>query len=63
MASFLIEPVFPASTPEALARYGHNATRGGDPYYFGSAKCIEWQPDGNLAGAGDHRREAFVAGV
>ncbi len=60
---FLIEPFFPASMPEALASYGHKARRGGDPYFFGSAKCIEWLPTGNLAGAGDHRREAFVAGV
>ncbi len=60
---FLIEPFFPASMPEQLARYGHKARRGGDPYFFGSAKCIEWLDNGNLAGAGDHRREAFVAGV
>ncbi len=60
---FLIEPFFPASMPEALATYGHKTRRGGDPYFFGSAKCIEWLPTGNLAGAGDHRREAFVAGV
>ena len=60
---FLIEPFFPAAMPEALAAYGHKARRGGDPYFFGSAKCIEWLGTGNLAGAGDHRREAFVAGV
>ncbi len=60
---FLIEPSFPASMTEELARNGHTAKRGGDAYYFGSAKCIEWLPTGNLAGAGDHRREAFAAGV
>ena len=60
---FLIEPFFPASMPEALAKYGHKARRGGDPYFFGSAKCIEWLDSGNLAGAGDHRREAFAAGL
>ena len=60
---FLIEPSFPAAMPEALARLGHQARRGGDPYFYGSAKAIEWLPSGTLAGAGDHRREAFVAGV
>ncbi len=60
---FLIEPFFPEAMPEQLARYGHKARRGGDPYFFGSAKCIEWLENGNLAGAGDHRREAFVAGI
>ncbi len=60
---FLIEPSFPEAMPEALARYGHKTRRGGDPYFFGSAKCIEWLPSGNLAGAGDHRREAFVVGL
>lgn len=60
---FLIEPFFAADVPEKLARYGHKVRRGGDPYFFGSAKCIEWLPSGNLAGAGDHRREAFAAGL
>jgi gamma-glutamyltranspeptidase len=60
---FLIEPFFPETMPAALAKLGHNARRGGDPYFFGSAKAIEWLASGNLAGAGDHRREAFVAGV
>ncbi len=60
---FLVEPFFPETMPAALASYGHAARRGGDPYFFGSAKCIEWLASGNLAGAGDHRREAFVAGI
>jgi gamma-glutamyltranspeptidase len=60
---FLIEPFFPETMPAELARWGHTARRGGDPYFFGSAKCVEWLAGGNLAGAGDHRREAFVAGV
>ena len=60
---FLIENFFPASMPDDLAKLGHKATRGGDSYYYGSAKAIEWLASGNLAGAGDHRREAFVAGV
>jgi gamma-glutamyltranspeptidase/glutathione hydrolase len=59
---FLIEPLFPAGMAEALAKLGHRAERGGDSYYFGSAKCVEWLPSGNLAGGGDHRREAFAAG-
>jgi gamma-glutamyltranspeptidase/glutathione hydrolase len=60
---FLIEPSFPESMIETLAAMGHKARRGGDPYFFGSAKAIEWLPSGNLAGAGDHRREAFVLGA
>jgi gamma-glutamyltranspeptidase/glutathione hydrolase len=60
---FLIEPFFAPEVPERLANYGHKVRRGGDPYFFGSAKCIEWLPTGNLAGAGDHRREAFAAGT
>ena len=47
----------------ALAAMGHDARRGGDPYYYGSAKAIEWLGSGTLAGAGDHRREAFALGV
>jgi gamma-glutamyltranspeptidase/glutathione hydrolase len=60
---FLIEPFFPETMPAALARLGHKARRGGDPYFFGSAKAIEWLASSNLSGAGDHRREAFVAGA
>lgn len=60
---FLIEPSFPEAMPQALSGYGHTARRGGDPYFFGSAKAIEWLSSGNLAGAGDHRREAFVVGA
>ena len=59
---FLIEPSFPNELVETLAGMGHKARRGGDPYYFGSAKAIEWLSSGNLAGAGDHRREAFALG-
>ena len=59
---FLIEPSFPASHVPALNGMGHAVRQGGDAYFFGSAKAIEWLPSGNLAGAGDHRREAFVLG-
>ena len=59
---FLIEPSFPATTLDTLSAMGHKARRGGDPYFYGSAKAIEWLASGNLAGAGDHRREAFVLG-
>lgn len=60
---FMIEPLFPASMAAELAKLGHTAIHGGDSYYYGSAKAVEWLDTGNLAGAGDHRREAFAAGV
>lgn len=60
---FLIEPSFPADMAGKLAAMGHVAKRGGDAYFFGSAKAIEWLSSGNLAGAGDDRREAFALGV
>lgn len=60
---FVIEPSYPESVATTVQAMGHKARRGGDPYYFGSAKAIEWLPTGNLAGAGDHRREAFAIGV
>lgn len=59
---FMIEPLFPETMSADLAKLGHAAARGGDSYYYGSAKAIEWMSTGNLAGAGDHRREAFAAG-
>ncbi len=60
---FLIDPSFPEDMARALRGMGHQVRRGGDPYFYGSAKAIEWLPTGNLAGAGDHRREAFALGV
>ncbi len=60
---FLVEPSYPADIVERLGAMGHKARRAGDPYYFGSAKVIEWLPSGNLAGAGDHRREAYALGA
>jgi gamma-glutamyltranspeptidase len=46
-----------------LAKLGHVVKRTGDDYYSGSAKAIEFLPSGNLAGASDHRREAFALGA
>ncbi len=60
---FLIEPGLPESFVPALADLGHDVSRSGDPYYFGSAKAIEVVATGALAGAGDHRREAFALGA
>jgi len=59
---FLIESEFPESVLPALAAMGHEASRSPDPYFYGSAKAIEILPGGTLAGAGDHRREAFALG-
>jgi gamma-glutamyltranspeptidase len=60
---FLIEAEFPESVVEALGRFGHKAKRRDDGYFYGSAKAIEFLPSGNLAGAADHRREAFALGL
>lgn len=57
---FLIEGEFPESFLPVLAQMGHKAKRAADAYFYGSAKAIEFLPSGNLAGAGDHRREAFA---
>jgi gamma-glutamyltranspeptidase len=59
---FLIEGEFPESAVATLAAMGHQVTRAPDPYFYGSAKAIERYPTGMLAGAGDHRREAFALG-
>ena len=61
--SFLIEPEFSEATVAGLAKLGHVVKRTGDDYYSGSAKAIEFLPSGNLAGASDHRREAFTLGA
>jgi len=58
----LIEREFPESMIATLAALGHKVRRADDGYYYGSAKAIELLPSGNLAGAGDHRREAFAGG-
>jgi gamma-glutamyltranspeptidase len=59
---FLIEGDFPEAIVPELAAMGHSVTRAPDPYFYGSAKAIERLPSGMLAGAGDHRREAFALG-
>jgi gamma-glutamyltranspeptidase len=59
---FLIEAEFPADAIARLAAMGHAVKRAPDPYFYGSAKAIELLPSGMLAGAGDHRREAFALG-
>ena len=60
---FLIEAEFSEQIVEALAAFGHKAKRRDDGYFYGSAKAIEFLPSGNLAGAADHRREAFALGL
>ena len=60
---FLVEAEFPESVLAALAEVGHKAKRRDDGYFYGSAKAIELLPTGNLAGAADHRREAFALGI
>jgi gamma-glutamyltranspeptidase len=60
--AFLIEGEFPERAIAELAAMGHAVARAPDPYYYGSAKAIELMASGTLAGAGDHRREAFALG-
>jgi gamma-glutamyltranspeptidase/glutathione hydrolase len=59
---FRIEQEFPERLVAELQQLGHAATRADDSYFYGSAKAIEILPSGNLAGAADHRREAFALG-
>jgi gamma-glutamyltranspeptidase/glutathione hydrolase len=59
---FLLEPEFPESAIAALAALGHTTQRAEDAYFYGSAKAIELLGSGMLAGAADHRREAFALG-
>ena len=58
----LIDSEFPEGVLPALAAMGHEVSRSPDPYFYGSAKAIEFLASGALAGAGDHRREAFALG-
>lgn len=60
---FLLEAEFPEAVLAKLAEAGHKAKRRDDGYFYGSAKAIELLPTGNLAGAADHRREAFALGI
>jgi gamma-glutamyltranspeptidase len=59
---FLIEYGIPESVVSTLAEMGHKVRMAEDPYFYGSAKAIECLPSGNVAGAADHRREAFALG-
>ena len=59
---FLIDSEFPESVLPSLRAMGHEVSRSPDPYFYGSAKAIEFLASGTLAGAGDHRREAFALG-
>jgi gamma-glutamyltranspeptidase/glutathione hydrolase len=59
---FLIEYGIPESVVVKLAGMGHKVRKADDPYFYGSAKAIEFPPSGNLAGTADHRREAFALG-
>jgi len=60
--AFLLEYGIPETVEATLAAMGHQVRKAADPYFYGSAKAIEFLPSGNLAGAGDHRREAFAIG-
>jgi len=59
---FLMELELPEAFIPVLAAMGHKARRAEDAFFYGSAKALEILPFGNLAGAGDHRREAFALG-
>lgn len=58
----LVEPEFPEEVVRQLRELGHPVRRKADPYFYGSAKAIEYFPNGVIAGAADHRREAFAVG-
>lgn len=59
---FLIEASFPHEVIATLAAMGHRAEIADDPYFYGSAKAIEFLASGMLAGAGDRHREAAALG-
>ncbi len=59
----LIEPEFSDEVVRQLKESGHPVSRKADPYYYGSAKAIEYLPSGLITGAADHRREAYAAGI
>jgi gamma-glutamyltranspeptidase/glutathione hydrolase len=58
----LLDGEFSESVVTELAALGHKAERAEDPYYYGSAKAIEFLDAGTLAGGADYRREAFALG-
>jgi gamma-glutamyltranspeptidase/glutathione hydrolase len=61
---FLIERGFPGHFTEVLLRnMGQRAVVRDDGYSYGSAKVVELNPQGTLAGGADFRREAFALGI
>ena len=61
-SDLLLEGELPESFIPVLAGMGHQVRKAEDAFYYGSAKALEILPSGNLAGAADHRREAFALG-
>ncbi len=61
-SDLLLEGELPESFIPVLAGMGHKVRKAEDAFYYGSAKALEILPSGNLAGAADHRREAFALG-
>ncbi len=61
-ANLLIDDEFPAAVGDALTARGFEVGHASGASYFGSSKCIEVLEDGVMAGAADHRREAYAAG-
>lgn len=59
----LMEPELHADVAAELGAMGHRIMRKSNPYFYGSAKAIEYLANGTLAGAADHRREAFAVGI
>jgi gamma-glutamyltranspeptidase/glutathione hydrolase len=58
----LIDDEFPDSVEAELTARGFEVARASGASYFGSSKCIEVLDNGVMAGAADHRREAYAAG-
>jgi gamma-glutamyltranspeptidase/glutathione hydrolase len=60
----LLDEQFSAETEHRLeADFGFKTKRASGAAFFGSAKLIEVMPNGVLAGAADHRREAYAVGA
>jgi len=58
----LIDDEYPQTTIDMLEKRGFKLQRASGASYFGSSKCIEVLEGGVLAGAADHRREAYACG-
>ncbi len=61
-ANLLIDDEFPDAIGDELKDRGYDVGRASGASYFGSSKCIEVMEGGVMAGAADHRREAYAAG-